>query len=105
MPQAQPQRVLVYREIDWLAEESEIGIRLRSDHLRRSPMTMREFKVGQHVYYHPRAHRLIAKGRYVVIAVFPQPDGRARYLIRSEDEPSIEYTASATELRTAPGAR
>ena len=90
MPRAQPQRVLVYREIDWLAEESEIGIRLRSDHLRRSPMTMREFKVGQHVYYHPRAHRLIAKGRYVVIAVFPQPDGRARDLIRSEDEPSIE---------------
>jgi hypothetical protein len=47
----------------------------------------------------------MAKGRYVVIAVFPQPDGRARYLIRSGDEPSIEYTASATELRKAIGPR
>jgi hypothetical protein len=67
-------------------------------------MTMREFKVGQYVHYHP-ANRLMAKGRYAVIAVFPQPDGRARYLIRSEDEPSIEYTASATELRKALGPR
>jgi hypothetical protein len=67
-------------------------------------MTTREFKVGQYVYYHPRA-RSIAKGRYVVIAVFPQPDGRARYLIRSDDEPSIEYTANATELRKAIGPR
>jgi hypothetical protein len=84
---------------------AEIGIRLRSDHLRRSAMTKREFKVGQYVYYHPHANRLMAKGRYVVIAVFPQPDGRVRYLIRSEDEPSIEYTVSATELRKAPDPR
>jgi hypothetical protein len=65
-------------------------------------MTTPEFKVDQHVYYHP-ANRVMAKGRYVVIAVFTQPDGRARYLIRSEDELSIEYTASARELRKAPG--
>jgi hypothetical protein len=84
---------------------AEIGIRLRFDHLRRSVLTMREFKVGQYVYYHPRANRLTAKRRYVVIAVFPQPDGRARYMIRSEDEPSIEYTASATKLREIPGPR
>jgi hypothetical protein len=65
-------------------------------------MTTREFKVGQYVYYHP-ANRVMAKGRYVVIAVFQLPDGRARYLIRGEDEPSTEYTASAKELRRAHG--
>jgi hypothetical protein len=65
-------------------------------------MTRPEFKVDQHVYYHP-ANRVMAKGRYVVLAVFPQPNGRARYLIRSEDEPSTEYTASAKELRTVLG--
>ena len=64
-------------------------------------MTTREFKVGQYVYYHP-ANRVMAKGRYVVIALFQQPDGRVRYLIQSEDEPS-EYTASAEELHKAPG--
>ena len=67
-------------------------------------MTTREFKVGQYVYYHS-ANRMMAKGQYVVIAVFPQLAGRARYLIRSEDEPSTEYTASAKELRKAPGPR
>jgi len=66
-------------------------------------MTTREFKVGQYVYYHP-ANRVTAKGRYVVIALFQKPDGRVRYLIQSEDEPS-EYTASAKELRKAPGPR
>jgi hypothetical protein len=61
-------------------------------------MTTREFKVGQYVYYHP-ASRVMAKGRYVVIAVFQLPDGRARYLIRGEDEPSIEYTATSAIAR------
>ena len=35
----------------------------------------------------------------MVIAVFPQPDGRARYLIRSEDEPSIELRSPQSEGR------
>ena len=67
-------------------------------------MSTREFKVGQHVFYHSTS-RWRAKGPYLVIAEFRQSDGRVRYLIRSEDEPSIEYTATARELRRAAAAR
>ena len=49
-------------------------------------------------------HERCVERRYVVIALFQKPDGRVRYLIQSEDEPS-EYTASAKELRKAPGPR
>jgi hypothetical protein len=59
---------------------------------------MREFKIGQSVYYHPR-NRVKAEGRYVVMRLLPQ----AR--IRSEDTPSRQYTANANELRRAPGPR
>jgi hypothetical protein len=36
-----------------------------------------------------------------VIAVYRQPDGEVRYVIRNPDNPSIEYTAHAEELRAA----
>lgn len=61
---------------------------------------MREFKLGQYVYYRSRAG-----GRYVVMRLLPQPKGEPRYIIRSEDEPEREYTAEASELRTVPGGR
>ena len=59
---------------------------------------MREFKVGQYVLY----HRHEAEGRFVVIRLLPQANGEVRYVIRSEDNPSREYTAEASELRRAP---
>ena len=65
---------------------------------------MREFKIGQSVYYHPR-NRVKAEGRYVVMRLLPQANGEVRYLIRSEDTPSRQYTANASELRRAPGPR
>jgi hypothetical protein len=61
---------------------------------------MAEFKIGQYVFYHPRI-RWKADGRYVVIAVFPQSDGKVHYRIRGEDDMSREYTADASELRRA----
>jgi hypothetical protein len=62
---------------------------------------MREFKIGQNVCY--RRHK--AEGRFVVMRLLPQPKGEPRYVVRSEDDPSREYTAKANELRTVPGAR
>jgi hypothetical protein len=35
---------------------------------------MREFKIGQCVYYHPR-NRVKAEGRYVVMRLLPQANG------------------------------
>ena len=61
--------------------------------------TMHEFKIGQYVSY----HRHKAEGRFVVIRLLPQPKGELRYIIRSEENPSREYTAEASELRRAPG--
>ena len=46
------------------------------------------------------ANRVRAEGQYVVIAVYRQPDGEVRYVIRRQDDPSHEYTAEAQELRT-----
>jgi hypothetical protein len=60
---------------------------------------MHDFKIGQYVYYVPRR----AEGRYVVMRLLPQSNGEVRYRIRSEDTPSREYTAKASELRRAPG--
>ena len=57
---------------------------------------MIEFKLGQYVYY--RLHA--AEGRFVVVRLLPQPKGKVRYVIRSEDEPGREYTVEASELRT-----
>ena len=65
---------------------------------------MREFKIGQCVYYHPR-NRVKAEGRYVVMRLLPQANGEVRYRIRSEDTPSRQYTAKANELRRTPGPR
>ena len=59
---------------------------------------MNEFKIGQYVYYRSRA-----EGRFVVMKLLPQPKGEPRYIIRSEDDASLEYTVEASELRRAPG--
>jgi hypothetical protein len=58
------------------------------------------FKIGQYVFYHP-INRFLAEGRYVVIAVYQQPNGEVRYVIRSQNNPVHEYTAEAQELRPA----
>ena len=57
---------------------------------------MTKFKIGQYVFY--QRHK--AEGRFVVMRLLPQPKRAPRYVIRSEDEPEREYTASASELRT-----
>jgi len=65
---------------------------------------MREFKIGQYVFYRP--HNLFKKeGRYVVMRLLPQPKGEPRYIIRSQAEPEREYTAEASELRRVPSGR
>ena len=56
---------------------------------------MTEFKIGQYVYYQRHA----AVGRFVVIRLLPHPSCKVRYLIRNEDDASVEYTAEASELR------
>jgi hypothetical protein len=61
---------------------------------------MTEFKIGQYVFYRSRA-----EGRFVVMRLLPQPKGKVRYVIRSEDEPEREYTVEASELRTVQRAR
>jgi hypothetical protein len=63
---------------------------------------MREFKIGQYVYYLPH-NRFKAEGRYVVVRLRAQPKGEPRYIIRSQAEPEREYTAEASELRRVPG--
>jgi hypothetical protein len=62
---------------------------------------MREFKIGQFVSY--QRHK--AEGRFIVIRLLPQPKGEPRYVIRSEENPSREYTTEASELRSALGPR
>jgi len=58
---------------------------------------MREFKIGQYVYYVPRR----AEGRYVVMRLVPRgTKGGPLYIIRSQAEPEREYTVEASELRT-----
>jgi hypothetical protein len=61
---------------------------------------MPEFKIGQHVVYHPIS-RFKAEERYVVIAVYKQPDGEVRYVVRSQNNPLHEYITEAQELRPA----
>ena len=65
---------------------------------------MREFRIGQYVYYVPH-NRPRAEGRYVVMRLMPQPNGEPRYIIRSQAEPEREYTVEASELRRVPGGR
>ena len=62
---------------------------------------MREFKIGQYVY----SRRHSAEGRFVVMRLLPQPTGKVRYVIRNEDDASVEYTADASELRTVQSGR
>ena len=62
---------------------------------------MREFKIGQYVYYVPRR----AEGRYVVMRLLPRgTKGGPHYVIRSQEDPEREYTVEASELRKVPGA-
>jgi hypothetical protein len=61
----------------------------------------REFKIGQYVSY--QRHK--AEGRFVVLRLLLQPKGEPHYVIRSEENPSREHTAEASELRRAPGPR
>ena len=70
-----------------------------------APQMMRKFKIGQALLYHPT--RMKAQGRFIVIGLFPQPDGKVHYRIRSENDASLEYTADASELRASmsPGPR
>jgi hypothetical protein len=67
----------------------------------RGAMTMREFKIGQHVYYVPRR----TDGLYIVVRLQPQANGETRYLIRSQTEPELEFTVEATDLRRIQGGR
>ena len=62
---------------------------------------MREFKIGQYVFY--QRHK--AEGRFIVIRLLSRPKGAPRYIIRSEENPSREYTTEANALRSAPGPR
>jgi hypothetical protein len=61
---------------------------------------MTEFKIGQYVFYRSRA-----AGRFVVMRLLAQPMGKPRYVIRSEDDASVEYNAEAKELRRASSLR
>jgi hypothetical protein len=60
----------------------------------------RKFKIGQPLLYHP-TNRMKARGRFIVIRLFPQPDGKVHYRIGSENDGSLEYTADASELRAS----
>ena len=58
---------------------------------------MREFKIGQYVYYVPRR----ADGHYVVMRLLPRgTKAGPLYVIRSQADPEQEYTAEASQLRT-----
>jgi hypothetical protein len=71
-----------------------------------APLMMRKFKIGQPLLYHP-TNRMKARGRFIVIGLFPQPNGEVHYRIRSENDISLEYTADTRELRASvsPGPR
>jgi hypothetical protein len=63
---------------------------------------MHDFKIGQYVYYVP-TNRFKAEGRYVVMRLLPRGmKGGPHYIIRSQDDPEREYTASGGELRKVP---
>ena len=62
-------------------------------------MSKRGFKIGQSVFY--RRERFRQGGRYVVLAPLPQPLGKVRYQIRSQDDETIECIADESELSTA----
>ena len=64
-----------------------------------SGMKKREFKIGQSLFY--RKGRAKEIGRYVVLAIYSQMRGEARYRIRSQDDDAREYVARESELSTA----
>jgi hypothetical protein len=62
-------------------------------------MSKRGFKIGQSLFYRKGGAR--QDGRYVVLAPLPQPLGKVRYRIRSQDDVTIECIADESELSTA----
>ena len=64
------------------------------------PMAGHRFKVGQMVFYHPRATVIAApiSRPYQIAARLPSPDGEPQYRIRSPYE-EHERAASESELR------
>ena len=65
-----------------------------------APLMTRKFKIGQPLLYHP-TNRMKAQGRFIVIGLFPQPNGEVHYRITSENDISLEYTADTRELRAS----
>jgi hypothetical protein len=62
--------------------------------------TMHDFKIGQYVSY--QRHK--AEGRFVVIGMVPQTNGKLHYVIRSPADPE-RNTVEASELRRVPRGR
>jgi hypothetical protein len=60
---------------------------------------MSKFKIGQALIFRKGSVKL--SGRYVVLAILPEPPGKARYRIRSQDDGRTEYVAEERELSTA----
>jgi hypothetical protein len=60
---------------------------------------MSKFKIGQALIFRKGSVKL--SGRYVVLAILPQPPGKARYRIRSQDDGRTEHVAEERELSIA----
>jgi hypothetical protein len=60
---------------------------------------MSKFKIGQALVFRKGSVKL--SGRYVVLAILPQPPGKARYRIRSQDDGRTEHVAEERELSIA----
>jgi hypothetical protein len=60
---------------------------------------MSKFKIGQALIFRKASVKL--SGRYVVLAVLPQPLGKSRYRIRSQDYGKTEHVADERELSIA----
>jgi hypothetical protein len=60
---------------------------------------MSKFKIGQALIYRKGSVKL--SGRYVVLAILPEPPGKARYRIRSQDDGRTEHVADERELSIA----
>jgi hypothetical protein len=65
-------------------------------------MAEHKFKIGQMVFYHPRASVVAAaiNRPYEIAARLPSPDGEPQYRIRSAYE-EHERVAGESELRSA----
>lgn len=60
---------------------------------------MSKFKIVQALIF--RKAQVTLGGRYVVFSVLPQSIGKARYLIRSQEDETIEHIADERELSIA----